>query len=119
MTDGRGSLVRARHLLPVTQLGAPMDVLWFRLPKAANAGGKLRGSIETGRMVILIDRRTYWQTAYLVPKGCAEEVTARGVDWVVGQVRAAFPDLTFAGEGMPATTDDFHLLSVALDRLDR
>src|SRR5690606_41773737 len=33
MADGRSSLVRRNGLLPLTQLGAPMDVLWFRLPK--------------------------------------------------------------------------------------
>ena len=119
MTDGRSSLVRERGMLPVTQIGAPMDVLWFRLPKPGNAGEKLRGALDTGRMVVLIDRRTYWQTAFVIPKGAEAEVRGKGVEWVVEQVRAAFPDLTFAGEDMPQSPDDLHLLSVALDRLDR
>ena len=79
MTDGRSSLVRKLGLLPVTQLGAPMDVLWFRLPKADNPGEKLRGAIDTGRMAVMIDRRTYWQAAFIIPKGTAETVKARGV----------------------------------------
>src|SRR5687768_15361607 len=79
MTDGRSSLVRRLSLLPVTTLGAPMDVLWFRLAKADNASEKLRGAIQTGRMAVLIDRRTYWQCAFLIPKGAAGEVKARGV----------------------------------------
>ena len=33
--DGRRSLVRARAGLPVRDLGAPMDVLWFRLSRKA------------------------------------------------------------------------------------
>src|SRR3569623_2237082 len=101
LTDGRGSLVRAQHLLPVTRIGAPMDVFWFRLPKPDNAGEKLRGSLDTGRMVVLIDRRTYWQAAFVIPKGGEADVRAKGVGWVVDQVRAAFPDLTFEGDGMP------------------
>jgi 2-polyprenyl-6-methoxyphenol hydroxylase-like FAD-dependent oxidoreductase len=118
MTDGRGSLVRAQNLLPVTQIGAPMDVFWFHLPKPDNAGEKLRGAIDTGRMFVLIDRRTYWQAAFVIPKGGEAAVRAKGIDWIIDQVRAAFPDLTFAGEGMPRSADDLHLLSVALDRLD-
>jgi 2-polyprenyl-6-methoxyphenol hydroxylase-like FAD-dependent oxidoreductase len=117
MTDGRASLVRQQHLLPMTTLGAPMDVLWFRLPKADNSSEKLLGAIETGRMAVLIDRRSYWQAAFLIPKGAAEEVMARGVGWLREQMQALFPDLDFSG-GLESTAD-LHLLSVALDRLDR
>jgi len=117
MTDGRASLVRRQSLLPVTQLGAPMDVLWFRLEKADNPGDKLRGAVGTGRMAVLIDRRTYWQCAFLIPKGAAEEVKARGVGWLREQMQGLFPDLDLSG-GLDST-DDLFLLSVALDRLDR
>ena len=112
--DGRFSLVRALGLLPVETLGAPMDVLWFRLDKHGGSGEALRGSVASGRMVILIDRRTYWQTAFLVPKGSADAVKAKGLLWIVGEVRAAFPDLEF---GPLASIDDLHLLTVTLDRL--
>ncbi len=117
MADGRSSLVRRQGLLPVTRLGAPMDVLWFRLPKADNAGEKLRAAVATGRIALLIDRRTYWQVAFVIPKDAAGEVKARGVTWLRDQMHGLFPDLDLAGG--PASTDDLHLLSVALDRLDR
>jgi 2-polyprenyl-6-methoxyphenol hydroxylase-like FAD-dependent oxidoreductase len=117
MTDGRASLVRQQHLLPVNTLGAPMDVLWFHLPKVDSSGEKLLGAIETGRMAVLIDRRSYWQAAFLIPKGAAEEVVARGVAWLREQMQALFPDLDFSG-GLESTAE-LHLLSVALDRLDR
>jgi 2-polyprenyl-6-methoxyphenol hydroxylase-like FAD-dependent oxidoreductase len=117
MADGRGSLVRRQELLPVTQLGAPMDVLWFRLPKAEHSGERLRGAIDSGRMAVLIDRRTYWQAAFLIPKGAAERVKARGIGWVRGEMQALFPELDLAG-GL-SSDEDLHLLSVALDRLDR
>lgn len=116
MADGRSSLVRRLGLLPVRQLGAPMDVLWFRLPKADNRGEKLRGAVDTGRMAVLIDRRTYWQAAFIIPKGAAEEVKARGIGWLRQQMQALFPELDLSG-GL-ASTDELHLLSVALDRLD-
>jgi len=118
MTDGRGSLVRELAMLPITQLGAPMDVLWFSLPKADNPGDKLRGAVETGRMAVLIDRRSYWQVAFLIPKGTAAEVTARGVGWIRSQMQAMFPDLDLGGAGGLESEADLHLLSVALDRLD-
>jgi len=118
MADGRCSLVRSQGLLPVTQLGAPMDVLWFKMPKADDQGDKLRGSVDSGRVVVMIDRRSYWQAAYLVAKGQAEAIKAKGVEWLLDEVRAAFPDLSFEGEGAPQSAADLYILDVALDRLD-
>jgi len=117
MADGRSSLVRTLKLLPLTQLGAPMDVIWFRLAKADRPGRGLLGAVGTGRMAILIDRRSYWQAAFLIPKGGAEELRARGLDWLRGEMQALFPELDLSG-GLESPAD-LHLLSVALDRLDR
>src|SRR5690606_38892125 len=116
MADGRSSLVRRQNLLSLIQLGAPMDVLWFRLPKADDGGKTLRGAIDSGRMAVLIDRRSYWQVAFLIPKGAAEEVKARGVGWLRDQMQALFPELDLSGA--LESTDELHLLSVALDRLE-
>lgn len=115
MTDGRGSLVRELDLLPVEQLGAPMDIFWFHLPKADNPGDALRGAVDTNRMAVLIDRRTYWQAAFIIPKGAGENIKARGIGWLREQMQALFPELDLSG-GL-GSTDDLHLLSVALDRL--
>ena len=115
--DGRSSLVRRLGMLKVEEIGAPMDVFWFSLPKSGDPGDALRGSIETGRMVVLIDRRTYWQCAFLIPKGSGEAAKARGADWFRSEVQKAFPDLDFSGEEMLKSTADLHLLEVALDRL--
>jgi 2-polyprenyl-6-methoxyphenol hydroxylase-like FAD-dependent oxidoreductase len=114
--DGRASLVRSLGLLPIETIGAPMDVFWFSLPKADNPGDALRGSVQTGRMIVLIDRRTYWQVAFLIPKGTAEEVKARGMEWLRGEVRRAFPDIDLSGDFL-TSTDELHLLEVTLDRL--
>jgi len=114
--DGRSSLVRSLGLLPLETLGAPMDVLWFQLPKNDDGGDALRGSIANGRMAVLIDRDTYWQAAYLIPKGDADAVKARGMEWLRSQVQDAFPDLDLSGDVLKSV-DELHLLSVALDRL--
>jgi 2-polyprenyl-6-methoxyphenol hydroxylase-like FAD-dependent oxidoreductase len=114
--DGRASLVRSLGQLPVETLGAPMDVFWFHLAKADNNGDALRGSVQTGRMVVLIDRRTYWQCAFIIPKGAGEEVKARGVEYIRSEVQRAYPDLEFP-VGALKSIDDLHLLEVKLDRL--
>ena len=115
-SDGRTSLVRSTDMLPIETLGAPMDVFWFRLPKTGNAGEALRASVQTSRMVVLIDRRTYWQAAFLIPKGAAEEVKGRGMEWIRSEVQRAFPDIDLSGDIL-TSTDELHLLEVKLDRL--
>lgn len=110
--DGRTSL--ARHLLPLEDLGAPMDVFWFRVPKKGGKGG-LRGNIERGRLLVLIDRGDYWQCAFLIPKGAAAKYQARGIDSIRAEVAsAAPPDLDLAELD---AISDLHLLTVKLDRL--
>ena len=112
--DGRSSLARA--LLPLQSLGAPMDVFWFRIDKTDNPGSALRASVDGGRMVVLIDRASYWQVAYLVPKGGGEAIKAKGTEWINREIELAFPDLTFPPNALKSL-DDLHLLTVALDRL--
>jgi len=110
--DGRTSL--ARQVLPLEDLGAPMDVFWFRVTKKGGKGG-LRGNVERGRLLVLIDRDTYWQCAFLIPKGAAAEYQARGIDSIREEVEAAAPpdlDLSELDE-----ITDLHLLTVKLDRL--
>ena len=114
--DGRSSLVRRRKMLPVEVLGAPMDVLWFQLPKQDDGGDALRGSVQPGRMVVLIDRDDYWQVAFLIPKGEEARVRSLGLEWLRGEVEKAFPNLNFDGR-FPQSQDEVKLLSVALDRL--
>jgi 2-polyprenyl-6-methoxyphenol hydroxylase-like FAD-dependent oxidoreductase len=112
--DGRSSIVR--KLLPVETLGAPMDVLWFRLAKPDSRVEGLRGRVERGRLLVLIDRGDYWQCALLIPKGGAEEVKAKGLDYIRSIVAAAAPELDL---GELDDLEDLHLLSVALERLVR
>jgi len=111
--DGRSSLVRQERLLPVEVLGAPMDVFWFRVPKT-RAGSALRGSVERGRLLVMIDRGDYWQCAFLIPKGKAEELSAGGIGPIREAIAAAAPELDLAGLD---AVDDLKLLSVSLDRL--
>jgi 2-polyprenyl-6-methoxyphenol hydroxylase-like FAD-dependent oxidoreductase len=111
--DGRDSLVRRQHMLPVEVLGAPMDVFWFRVAKKAG-GDRLRGSFERGRLLVLIDRGDYWQCALVIPKGAAEKLKAKGIGPIRDAVHAAAPDIDLSDLD---DVGDLKLLSVALDRL--
>jgi 2-polyprenyl-6-methoxyphenol hydroxylase-like FAD-dependent oxidoreductase len=115
--DGRRSIVRQNGFMPVTTLGAPMDIFWFSLPKHGPSATGIRGVFDAGRILVLIDRDSYWQCAYVFPKGMAEKVKERGIAALRAEIIAAVPDV---GPLDDALTDinQLHLLSVALDRLD-
>ncbi|MEO5586794.1 MAG: FAD-dependent monooxygenase, partial [Novosphingobium sp.] len=115
--DGRDSLVRRQDMLPLEDLGAPIDVFWFAVPKPSE-GNAARGSIRGKHMIVQIDRGDYWQCAYLIAKGSAAAVRARGIEAFRADVRATAPDLPDLDQALP----DFgaaKLLSVSLDRLTR
>jgi 2-polyprenyl-6-methoxyphenol hydroxylase-like FAD-dependent oxidoreductase len=113
--DGRASIVRG--MLPLEDLGSPMDVFWFRVAKPQSERGVLRGNVERGRLLVMIDRGDYWQCAFLIPKGAAEAYQARGIDAIREEVAAAAPaDLDLAE--LDEITD-LHLLTVKLDRLTK
>ncbi|MFM2410400.1 MAG: hypothetical protein RL481_1228 [Pseudomonadota bacterium] len=118
MADGRASLIRRQDLLPMTVLGAPMDIFWFSIPKKPSSDGLLRGSFESGRILIQIDRGDYWQCAFAIAKDSAVTWRARGVAAIRTEVEKAAPELAPL-ETVLTDIDQFKLLSVALDRLDR
>ena len=64
--------------MPKKDLGAPIDVLWFRLPKETTPINVTGGTFGAGTLVVEIDRGDYWQCAYVVPKGAADEIRAQG-----------------------------------------
>ena len=116
--DGRRSVLREAAALPRKDLGAPMDVFWFRVPKQREALNRTTGVFAPGRIIALIDRGDYWQCAYVFPKGIAPAIQARGIAAFRADVVAVAPVLGAAIEAV-ASWDDVKLLTVALDRLTR
>jgi hypothetical protein len=51
--------------LKVTDLGAPMDVLWFRLARCSDDDHAVFGHIEAGQALVMLDRGDYWQGALI------------------------------------------------------
>jgi 2-polyprenyl-6-methoxyphenol hydroxylase-like FAD-dependent oxidoreductase len=116
--DGRTSRIREAAGLPVTDLGSPMDVFWFRVPRERSKGNETTGVFASGRIMALIDRGDYWQCAYVFPKGMAGEVRARGIDAFRAEVAGIAP-MVRERIGAVASWDDVKLLSVSLDRLEQ
>jgi 2-polyprenyl-6-methoxyphenol hydroxylase-like FAD-dependent oxidoreductase len=116
--DGRESVVRRAAGLDVTELGAPMDVLWLRLTKRSDDPHETFGYIRDGRIMALIDRGVYWQCAYVIPKGTLEELQRRGLSEFQKQIGAIVPFLADRA-GEVASWDDVKLLTVRVNRLNR
>jgi 2-polyprenyl-6-methoxyphenol hydroxylase-like FAD-dependent oxidoreductase len=116
--DGRDSILRDKAGLPKKNLGAPIDVLWFRLPKEKTPVNETGGTFGAGTLVVEIDRGDYWQCAYVVPKGAAEEIRRKGLPSFRADVACAAPDLAPVVDSLKKW-DQVKLLSVSLDRLER
>ncbi len=116
--DGRSSILREKAALPKKDLGAPIDVLWFRLPKEKTPANETGGTFGSGTLVVEIDRGDYWQCAYVVPKGAADDIQRKGIKAFRAEVARAAPQLAPV-VGTLKSWDKVKLLSVSLDRLER
>ena len=116
--DGRGSILRGQAHLPVEDLGAPIDVFWFRVGKDRAARDRTGAFIGHGEMVVLIDRGDYFQCARVIGKGLADAVRARGIEAFRAEVAAAAPPVADVISGL-GSFDDIKLLTVELNRLRR
>ena len=115
--DGRHSTVRAAAGLAVEDLGAPIDVLWFRVRRDPAELDNSLARIAPGHFVVTIDRGDYWQCAFVIAKGGADALRARPIEEFRAQVVAAGPLLAaHIAEGV-RSWDDVKLLTVAVDRL--
>jgi 2-polyprenyl-6-methoxyphenol hydroxylase-like FAD-dependent oxidoreductase len=114
--DGRHSLVREGAGFDPDEIGAPMDVLWFRISRKNDDPNETFGRIEAGQMLVLINRGEHWQCGYVIPKGSANRLRTQGIENFAGNIAALAPfvaDRTFELKSF----DDIKLLTVAVDRL--
>ncbi|MEH2485079.1 FAD-dependent oxidoreductase [Bradyrhizobium sp. AZCC 2230] len=116
--DGRHSTVRERAGLGVEEIGAPMDVLWFRAGRKPDETENLFARIEPGKMMVTFDRGDYWQCAYVIAKGQYDAVKARGLQALLDDVVRMAPVLR-QGIADVKSFDDVKLLTVAINRLSR
>ena len=116
--DGRHSTLRERAGLRARDLGAPMDVLWFRLARPAGAGDQPFGRFGTGEILIALDRGDYWQCGYVIPKGGYEALQVQGLEALRARLTGFVPSLAEEIATL-ASWDQIKLLTVKVDRLDR
>jgi len=116
--DGRHSAVRAAAGLKVRELGAPMDVLWFRLTRRPADPAETMGRFDAGRICVLINRAEHWQCGYVIPKGAAGEVRAAGVPAFRATLARLLPWAAARVEEI-ADWKQVKLLTVQIDRLKR
>src|SRR6187399_801547 len=114
--DGRHSTVRERAGFTVEDVGAPIDVLWFRVSRKNGDTEETSGHMEAGQMMVMLNRGDYWQCAYVIPKGGIEAVQREGLPAFRERVLALSPFLSDR-VGELKSFDDIKLLTVAIDRL--
>jgi 2-polyprenyl-6-methoxyphenol hydroxylase-like FAD-dependent oxidoreductase len=114
--DGRHSMVRERAGFQIEDLGAPIDVVWMRLPKNSADPEYMLGHLKPGKMLVTIDRDEYWQCAMIIRKDGFEQIKQRGIQKFrddIGDVAPFLRDRTSALRDW----NDASLLSVRVDRL--
>jgi 2-polyprenyl-6-methoxyphenol hydroxylase-like FAD-dependent oxidoreductase len=116
--DGRHSTIRQRAGFAVEDIGAPMDVLWFRISRRADDSAETFGHMEAGMMLVMLNRNDYWQCAYVIPKGGYDRIKAKGLAAFLDNVVAMSPFLRDR-IGEIKSWDDVKLLTVGVDRLPR
>jgi 2-polyprenyl-6-methoxyphenol hydroxylase-like FAD-dependent oxidoreductase len=116
--DGRHSDVRRLLGLKSRTFGAPMDVLWFRIPRESTDPEGLAFITGPGVALVLIDRSDYFQVAYVIPKGGDDKVRSAGLDRLIDNVARLAPSLAGRADALKSW-DDVHMLTVVIDRLRR
>ncbi|WP_421845856.1 FAD-dependent oxidoreductase [Mycobacterium sp.] len=116
--DGRTSTVRALAGLQVIPIGAPMDVIWFRMSRASGDPTESMGSFGRGAILVMINRGEYWQCGYVIAKGSVEQARTRGIEAFHQEIVKIAPFMTDRIEKI-TDFDDLRLLTVNVDRLKR
>lgn len=114
--DGRHSTIRESAGFHARELGAPMDVLWFKLSRKKDDKQDIFGRFASGRMFITINRGDHWQCGYIIGKGAFQSVRERGIAAFQADVLKLAPFLADRVKEI-ASFDAVSLLSVTVDRL--
>jgi 2-polyprenyl-6-methoxyphenol hydroxylase-like FAD-dependent oxidoreductase len=114
--DGRSSVLRDRAGLKAVEIGAPMDVLWFRLSRVVSDPREVMGRLGVGVALIAIDRGDYWQCGCIIPKGAMETTRKRGLEAFRRRIADLAPFLRSRVKELQSW-DQIKLLTVTVDRL--
>jgi 2-polyprenyl-6-methoxyphenol hydroxylase-like FAD-dependent oxidoreductase len=114
--DGRRSVVREQAGLQVENLGSPIDVLWMRISRKPGDPAQTFGHVDSGRILVQIQRGDYWQCAFVIPKGGFDAMCERGLPAFCEEIARLSPYLRDRVAELKSW-DDIKLLTVTVDRL--
>ena len=114
--DGRQSTVRELAGLQVQSVGAPIDVLWFRISRQAKDPGQVLGRFVPGKILVMLNREEYWQCAFVIRKGAFEGIKQRGIEAFRDDIVSIAPFLKERAREI-SDWDQIKLLTVLVDHL--
>jgi len=114
--DGRSSRIRSLAGLEVQSLGAPIDVLWFRISRLPTDDPQTLGRVLAGQIMVMLNRGEYWQCAFIIPKGEFATLQGKGLDAFRREIVKLAP---FVENRVTEIKDwsEVKLLTVMVDRL--
>ena len=116
--DGRSSQLRAQAKLLPLEMSPPMDVLWFQLSRDQTDPEETFFSISAGHIIGLINRGDYWQIAYAIPKGTAQQTPESDLERFKQTIQHLVPWLSRHLDEIQ-TWEQLKLLIVQANRLHR
>ncbi len=115
--DGRHSTLRAAAGFAVEDVGAPIDVLWFRVSRDPAELDDSLARVSPGHLIVTPSLAIPLDEFRVVPKGGAAALQAGPIDVLRAQAVEAAPILA-PHIGDLRSWDDVKLLTVAIDRLE-
>lgn len=91
--DGRRSRMRTCAGLVPKDFGAPMDLLWFRISRLETDPKETFVRLVPGYVFAMVQRGSYWQVGYVVPKGTYQKLRTHDVAALRTILRHALPFL--------------------------
>jgi 2-polyprenyl-6-methoxyphenol hydroxylase-like FAD-dependent oxidoreductase len=116
--DGRDSRIRDAAGLVPDELGVPIDVLWFDLPKPPDPPPATLGYIGERALVLTLERGDRYQGGAVIRKGGFAALQEQGLDAFRETLAATAPVLEPVVRSI-ADWKQVKLLSVQLNRLRR
>lgn len=116
--DGRFSRIRRLAGFEPIKSDQAIDVLWFRLPRAAGDSDQLQARIQRGHILVMLNRFDHWQLGYVIEKGQYQELRKAGLEVLRQAIVETAPDMADR-VGLLQDWKQMSLLSVESNRLLR
>jgi 2-polyprenyl-6-methoxyphenol hydroxylase-like FAD-dependent oxidoreductase len=119
--DGRFSRVRKQAGIRAVPTSAPVELLWFRLPRLPDdipGTGIVSPRFGRAGLLLMIDRADHWQVGFFFPAGDYPKLHAEGVEGMRRRIVSLEPRFTRHAEYLKDWSQ-FSLLSVASSRCRR